>query len=53
MNTNETSTSQDRTDDARQRPAWALPVGLGAGLLSVGGFFVLVAHGLSILASIG
>ncbi|MDJ0767334.1 MAG: hypothetical protein QNJ12_01025 [Ilumatobacter sp.] len=31
---------------------WGSPVGLGVGLLSVGGFFVLLAEGLSILASI-
>ncbi len=32
---------------------WGSPVGLGLGLLSVGGFFVLLAAGLSVLASIG
>jgi hypothetical protein len=32
---------------------WGSPVGLGLGLLSVGGFFVLLALGLSVLASIG
>ncbi len=32
---------------------WGSPVGLGLGLLSVGGFFVLLAVGLSVLASIG
>ncbi len=31
---------------------WGSPVGLGLGLLSVGGFFVLIAEGLSILSSI-
>jgi hypothetical protein len=32
---------------------WGSPVGLGIGLLCVGGFFVLLALGLSILDSIG
>jgi hypothetical protein len=32
---------------------WGSPVGLGLGLLSVGGFFALLAVGLSVLASIG
>ena len=32
---------------------WASPVGLGLGLVCVGGFFVLLALGLSILSSIG
>jgi hypothetical protein len=32
---------------------WGSPVGLGLGLLCVGGFFTLLALGLSILASIG
>ena len=32
---------------------WGSPIGLGFGLLCVGGFFVLVAFGLAILASIG
>lgn len=32
---------------------WGSPVGLGLGLLSVGGFFTLLAVGLSVLASIG
>ena len=32
---------------------WGSPVGLGLGLLSVGGFFTLLALGLEILASIG
>ena len=31
---------------------WGSPVGLGIGLLSVGGFFALLALGLYILASI-
>jgi hypothetical protein len=31
---------------------WASPVGLGVGLLSVGGFFWLLALGLSVLSSI-
>lgn len=32
---------------------WGSPVGLGLGLLSVGGFFTLLALGLETLASIG
>lgn len=32
---------------------WGSPIGLGLGLLCVGGFFVLLALGLSILGSIG
>lgn len=32
---------------------WGSPVGLGLGLLSVGGFFVLLAYGLSVLSSVG
>lgn len=52
MDTNETSNGRTGAREAR-RPAWALPVGLGIGLLGVGGFFVLVAQGLAILASIG
>ena len=32
---------------------WGSPVGLGLGLLCVGSFFVLLALGLAILASIG
>ena len=32
--------------------SWASPVGLGLGLLCVGGFFVLIAVGLSVLADI-
>ena len=32
---------------------WGSPIGLGVGLLCVGGFFVLLALGLSILDSIG
>ncbi|MCB2223389.1 MAG: hypothetical protein KQH83_04350 [Actinobacteria bacterium] len=31
---------------------WGSPVGLGVGLLCVGGFFTLLALGLSILSSI-
>ena len=31
---------------------WASPVGLGLGLLCIGGFFVLLAHGLSVMASV-
>jgi hypothetical protein len=32
---------------------WGSPIGLGVGLLCVGGFFVLLALGLSLLDSIG
>lgn len=32
---------------------WGSPIGLGLGLTCVGAFFVLLALGLSILASIG
>lgn len=32
---------------------WGSPIGLGVGLLCVGGFFALLALGLSILSSIG
>lgn len=31
---------------------WASPVGLGLGLLCIGGFFGLLAHGLAVMASI-
>lgn len=37
----------------QQWHGWASPVGLGLGMLCVGGFFVLLALGLSVLASIG
>jgi hypothetical protein len=47
----------DARDDAhllQQRwHGWGSPAGLGVGLLSVGGFFVQLALGLSVLASIG
>lgn len=54
----ETSWSESVTEhDARGLPqqwhSWGSPIGLGVGLLCVGGFFVLLALGLSILASIG
>ena len=32
---------------------WGSPVGLGLGLMSAGAFFVIIAYGLSVLASIG
>jgi hypothetical protein len=37
----------------QQWHGWGSPVGLGLGLLSVGGFFALLALGLEALASIG
>lgn len=45
------------TDSAADAPdpqwfSWASPVGLGIGLVCVGGFFVLIAVGLSVLAAI-
>jgi hypothetical protein len=47
-----------RTPDERRLPqqrwhCWGSPIGLGVGLLCVGGFFVLLALGLSILDAIG
>lgn len=36
----------------QQWHGWASPIGLGIGLVCVGGFFVLLAYGLSVLASI-
>ncbi len=33
--------------------SWGSPIGLGVGLLCVGGFFVQIALGLSVLNSIG
>ncbi len=36
----------------QQWEVWRVPVALGVGLLGVGGFFVLLAHGLAILSSI-
>lgn len=52
--------SSDRSHDAiadrtprSEWHGWGSPVGLGLGLLSVGGFFTLLALGLEILASIG
>lgn len=48
---------RDERDEDRllqqQWHGWASPIGLGVGLLCVGGFFVLLALGLSILSSIG
>lgn len=46
------SRQDSRAADTQGR-SWRLPMALGMALLSVGGFFVLVAYGLSILASIG
>lgn len=37
----------------QQWHGWASPIGMGLGLLCTGGFFVLLALGLSIMASIG
>lgn len=37
----------------QQWHGWGSPIGLGVGLLCVGGFFALLALGLSIMASIG
>lgn len=37
----------------QQWHGWASPIGMGIGLLSVGGFFALLALGLSTMASIG
>lgn len=52
--------SSERSDNEVVDPSlqsewygWGSPVGLGLGLLSVGGFFTLLALGLEILASIG
>lgn len=36
----------------QQWHGWGSPVGLGVGLLCIGGFFALLALGLSILSSI-
>lgn len=36
-----------------RRHGWGSPIGLGIGLLRVGGFFLLLALGLSVLDSIG
>lgn len=51
-----TTTSMDRP--AEPTPMnhwheWGSPVGLGLGLVAIGGLFVLVALGLSVLSSIG
>lgn len=48
----------DRTTDVRDElqerwHGWSSPIGLGVGLVCVGGFFVQLALGLSILDSIG
>jgi hypothetical protein len=47
---------RDTTDESRrlqqQWHGWASPVGLGIGLLTVGGFFALLAYGLTLLVSI-
>lgn len=53
MQTNHTEAVRAADHTAPGRPVWAIPLGLGIGLLSVGGFFVLVAQGLAVLASIG
>jgi hypothetical protein len=37
----------------QQWHGWGSPIGMGVGLLCVGGFFLLLALGLSVLASIG
>jgi hypothetical protein len=44
----------DRRTDVAHPPwhSWGSPLGLGIGLLCVGGFFVLLALGLSILAAV-
>jgi hypothetical protein len=34
-------------------PLWAVPAVLGTLMLSSGAFFVLIAHGISILSSVG
>lgn len=50
------SAENTRHDDARilqqHWHGWGSPVGLGLGLLSIGGFFVLLAFGLSVLSSV-
>lgn len=44
----------ERGDLLQQRwHGWGSPVGLGIGLLSTGGFFVLLTVGLAVLDSIG
>ena len=42
-----------RTSAAQRLEGWRIPLVLGAILVCVGVFFVLVAHGLSTLAAIG
>lgn len=42
---------QDERFPLRQWYGWGSPVGLGAGLVSVGGFFALLSIGLNTLAS--
>ena len=51
-----TGTSMDRrAERTTVNPwhGWGSPVGLGLGLIAIGGLFVLVALGLSVLSSIG
>ena len=50
----EERTIEDETRLLQQRwHGWGSPIGLGVGLVCVGGFFALLALGLSILSSIG
>lgn len=48
------TTTTDTTTDTptTTQPVWAIPAALGILMLSGGGLFVLVAHGLDVLSSI-
>ena len=51
MDNNHETRREDRLLQQRWH-GWASPIGLGVGLLCVGGFFWLLAVGLSVLSSI-
>ncbi len=54
MTTSTASETRPSTTEAGQQwHGWGSPVGLGLGLLTIGGFFAVLAEGLAILASIG